>query len=265
MTAKRPAFTLIELLVVISIIALLIGILLPVLGNARESARLVKCMSNQKQWGLALMTYLNDTDFRLPDEGFGADANGETDDSYWYNALPPYINAKPYGEVFDGVVSAEEADYGDENIWFCPSRLTQGLRGSTFDNEAFHYAWNDVLNGSSFYRYEDNTFDNVDHLNADIIPLPAQTAFLLELFRTDFQRGTFFSVDYDRHGGDSESGEENSGVVNTAFLDGHVQTDNAGDLKTTARQGDGTLTGTGVKTDPLYSSLDGDVVWGAFN
>lgn len=60
------AFTLIELLVVITIIALLIALLLPALTSARELARRSQCLSNERQWGIALYSYATDNAGRYP-------------------------------------------------------------------------------------------------------------------------------------------------------------------------------------------------------
>jgi len=63
---RRSGFTLIELLVVIAIIALLMAILIPALGRAREQARTIGCRANLKQYGIALRMYLDDNDYYFP-------------------------------------------------------------------------------------------------------------------------------------------------------------------------------------------------------
>ncbi len=66
MSQRRKKFTLIELLVVIAIIAILAGMLLPVLAKAREKARRVKCVGHLKQIGLAALMYSGEHEGLFP-------------------------------------------------------------------------------------------------------------------------------------------------------------------------------------------------------
>lgn len=77
----RRGFTLVELLVVISVVAVLIGILLPALGHAREAARRAACLGHQRNIGIGLHVYLSEEDDWLPGPNtsgypFGPSAGG---------------------------------------------------------------------------------------------------------------------------------------------------------------------------------------------
>lgn len=88
----RKGFTLIELLVVIGILALLAGILFPVLRRARASALQAVCLSNFRQMGAAMSLYLSDNDgyLVLAAHNPNPSATHETDKK-WPQLIQPYL------------------------------------------------------------------------------------------------------------------------------------------------------------------------------
>ena len=72
---RRKEFTLVELLVVIAIIAILAAILLPALNRARGMAHLANCINNQKQIGVAMMLYVDDSNDSFPWYQYDIDAS----------------------------------------------------------------------------------------------------------------------------------------------------------------------------------------------
>jgi prepilin-type N-terminal cleavage/methylation domain-containing protein/prepilin-type processing-associated H-X9-DG protein len=120
-------FTLVELLVVIGIIAVLVGILLPALGRARQSANSVKCMANLRQLGQAMYMYAGDNKGSLP-YGFVGNGNliygppnftytGETSD--WTTLLLNELNRKGIG-YNTGQPTSGTANPGLRGLFICP-------------------------------------------------------------------------------------------------------------------------------------------------
>ncbi|MEO0586344.1 MAG: prepilin-type N-terminal cleavage/methylation domain-containing protein [Planctomycetota bacterium] len=90
---KPNAFTLIELLVVISIIALLIGILLPALGAARKTAEDVQCLSNQRQMIVGVTAYSLEFKDSLPYGSYSIGlAGGGFEVSDWMISISGYLS-----------------------------------------------------------------------------------------------------------------------------------------------------------------------------
>ncbi len=85
-SAPHRAFTLIELLVVIAIIAILAAILFPVFAQAREKARAISCLSNEKQIGTAIYMYEQDYDEKAP-----GGLNGYGGGSGYAGQIYPYV------------------------------------------------------------------------------------------------------------------------------------------------------------------------------
>ena len=155
----KRGFTLVELLVVIAIIAILAAMLLPALASAKQKANRIVCLSNLKQWGLALDMYLDDNnqifpDFSIPNNTPGARSGYDQDNilwsdlagfaaggygnSAWFNALPPYVSQLPLWQY-----AANPANFvNGKSIFNCSSAQFRPTEVDPMTRVAFCYGIN---------------------------------------------------------------------------------------------------------------------------
>jgi len=144
--STRKGFTLIELLVVIAIIAILAAILFPVFAQAREKARAISCLSNEKQIGLAVMMYVQDYDETFPpgqrDANSAEVAAEPSAGSIAHPAIPWQYIINPY--VKNGSKSVTDMGAWElaGGVWACPSFPTPipreyGINSSIAGDESY--------------------------------------------------------------------------------------------------------------------------------
>lgn len=120
-----------ELLIVISVIAILAALLLPALNQARETARKISCVSNEKQIGLAIVQYNNDFNGFMPAWCNYKPSDGPDNRASWAAAAGMYIHPnRSLGQVMSIRYS---------RIFLCPSDGTRRkLSATVFRNDQYY-------------------------------------------------------------------------------------------------------------------------------
>lgn len=171
--AWRPlsGFTLVELLVVMAITAMLAGVLLPVLAQAREGGRITRCAANLQQLGQAVHLYQQDYDDRFP---YGLDPTDRANPGQWRGRSNPLTGESYYTQVLQLVAASQTATNVDQvllpyyagarEVWHCPSDY--GWVHDPPIASAF-----DAFGSSYVYRTE----LALSHLALSSLPRPSET------------------------------------------------------------------------------------------
>lgn len=203
--SRRSGFTLIELLTVIAIIGILAAIIIPVVGQVREKARNVECVSNMRQWSQAFMMYANDNKGRY-EINSSAGGNGG---AWWYQVGSTAGTYLPY--------LGQQRDYS--SLVKCPGEtLNVGL--NTTATACYLVARpNDGNTTVPFNKIEMKKMTN-----------PTKTLMMVERSFTEatggFTSGNGFRICIEQSTAlaNADAFTRHNRKINAAFADGHMDT-----------------------------------------
>jgi prepilin-type N-terminal cleavage/methylation domain-containing protein/prepilin-type processing-associated H-X9-DG protein len=248
-TPQRRAFTLIELLVVISIIALLIGILLPALQSARNAAQDVQCLSNMRQVSTAAYSYATDNEGSLPQAVYVNDPSATGGGGDIFSAAGGFGNINrlwtsllydEYGvsrEFFACPRFSSQRELSDDQMIFTAPTDQDQLGTAQWANCDYGINWNFAV-GEQSGAFGTTSPDFTKSTKLAQIDNASEKLFVTDTYRrhwdsksSDYtgggpQRGIFVirgladtnESPHARHG----SGSYPQGSLNVGFMDGHA-------------------------------------------
>jgi prepilin-type N-terminal cleavage/methylation domain-containing protein/prepilin-type processing-associated H-X9-DG protein len=175
----RRGFTLVELLVVIGIIALLMGILLPVLSRTRASAADLKCQSNVRQISAALMIYATECEGYLPPAEDSTLPQGRPT---WHTRIWQRVIGRPFQT--DDFTGGGTYSYLQYTVFECPQAEGSRLGSySSMDHRTNGYALNISVPGGYGENAMANPFQQLrilDHKKPAKVKTPSETLMLVD-------------------------------------------------------------------------------------
>jgi prepilin-type N-terminal cleavage/methylation domain-containing protein/prepilin-type processing-associated H-X9-DG protein len=239
--SRNRAFTIVELLVTVSIIALLIGLLLPGLGMVRASARATKSQSNLRQWGLGTIAWAGLHNERLPWEGMkdsGQMATNLQTQNFWANAIPPMVGQPSYREVSDAAFNDQRnvPVAGESDLIFIdPSAVAPSEQGYGFGEPGpqgvrrqfyFNYVPNSQLNNTTLSRTNLPDYSPDFTMGLQQIPFADKTVIMLEMRSVPSELPSsdcWYSAQLNRHRSDwKRFAARHFKGGHMCFADGHV-------------------------------------------
>ncbi|MBN2714076.1 MAG: prepilin-type N-terminal cleavage/methylation domain-containing protein [Planctomycetes bacterium] len=206
----RKGFTLVELLVVIAIISILASLLLPALSRAMEAARSAQCVNNNKQLGVAFMSYADDNDDYLPiyyRSYSSITINGITRTNAWVPWLSTAILGKYVGNT-KACSSAFPDQIPNSKILFCPSYDRK--ESTSYDRSGLGY-------NSKFPNYFSKTNSTSRPIKFSKFSRTSQVILVVDTGRTWYWENFQISAGWTK-----APAYRHNGVANVLYADGHV-------------------------------------------